>query len=131
MTVQSFKTLEIPRMVRGKPDAWNPQICLAWGETFLTWIKRHVALDSVVPESIWRVKFTPHVGVDLTLLQEDERREVEAGEDRVGFLPDWYWKEIQDVSGEHGSTSGTKPAPTGSSATSAPSASALPTGWQI
>jgi len=128
-TVQSFKTLEIPRMVRGKPDAWDPQICLAWGETFLTWVKRNVAFGSV--ESVWRVKFTPRVGVDLTLLQGDERREMEAGEGRVGFLPDWYWKEIQDVSDEHDSTSGTKPEPTRSSAATAPSASALPTGWQI
>ncbi|KAH9995835.1 RAI1 like PD-XK nuclease-domain-containing protein, partial [Russula vinacea] len=41
-TTESFKTLEIPRMVRGKENAWDPQICLSWGESFLTWIKSNV-----------------------------------------------------------------------------------------
>jgi RAT1-interacting protein len=116
-------------MVRDKPDAWDPQICLTWGETFLAWIKSNVASSIVAPESVWRVKFTPHVGVELTLLQEDERREVEAGEDRVGFLPGWYWKEIQDVPGQHGRSCSAKSEPTRSSTATAPSA--LLTGWQI
>jgi RAT1-interacting protein len=117
-------------MVRGKPDAWDPQICLAWGETFLAWIKSNVVEGTGTPESVWRVVFTPCVGVELTLLQGDERRDVEAGGHRVGFLPDWYWEEIQDIPGEHGST-GTKPEPSQPSAATTPSASALPTGWQI
>jgi RAT1-interacting protein len=116
-------------MVRGKPDAWDPQICLAWGETFLAWIRSNLVSSIATPESVWRVKFTPHVGVELTLLQEDERREVEASEDRVGFLPDWYWKEIQDVPDQHGRSCRVKPEPTRSSA--ATSSSARLTGWQI
>ena len=136
-TVQSFKTLEIPGLVRGKPHAWDPQICLVWAETFLAWIKSNVVVSGAAPESVWRVKFTPCVGVELTLLREDERREVEAGEERVGFLPDWYWKEIQDVTGDqHGSsTSSTKPELSRScvltAAASALRSGALPPGWQI
>lgn len=138
VTVQSYKTLEIPRMVRGKQNAWDPQICLSWGETFLAWIKSNVAAGNDSPPgragSVWRVKFTPRVGAQFALLQEEERREVEAGEDRVGFLPKWYWKEVQDVSGLYSSTSGVRPEPSRSSALPTPFASApatLPTGWQI
>jgi RAT1-interacting protein len=123
-------------MVRDKPHAWDAQICLAWAETFLAWIKNHVVVSEAAPESVWRVKFTPSVGVELTLLREDERREVEAGEERVGFLPDWYWKEIWDDKGdEHSSsTCSTKPELSRSSASAAASAlkpRALPPGWQI
>ena len=88
-------------MVRGKQNAWDPQICLSWGDKFLTWLKSSIVgesrSDNATPESVWRVKFTPRVGVELALLSEEERREVEAGEDRIGFLPKWYYTEIQDA----------------------------------
>lgn len=131
VTVQSYKTLEIPRMVRGKQNAWDPQICLLWAETFLTWLKGNVEAGNAAPGAVWRVKFTPCVGVQLVLLQEEERREVEAGEDRVGFLPTWYWKEIRDVSGASSGTKDTEPEPMRSSASTASVPSTLPTGWQI
>jgi RAT1-interacting protein len=117
-------------MVRGKQNAWDPQISLSWGERFLTWIKRSVESGNAAPGSVWRVKFTPRVGVELALLSEEERREVEAGEDRVGFLPKWYHTEIQDVSSASAqrSASGAEPE---QSRSSAPSANTLPAGWQI
>ena len=123
-------------MVRGKQDAWDPQICLSWGEKFLTWIKGNVESSSgntVSPGSVWRVKFTPRVGVELALLSEEERREVEAGEDRVGFLPSWYHTEIQGVSSPSAqrSASGADQEQSRSSAPSAPVKSTLPAGWQI
>ncbi|KAH9041705.1 RAI1-domain-containing protein [Lactarius pseudohatsudake] len=124
-TVQPFKTLEIPRMVRGKPNAWDAQICLDWGDRFLTWVRKNVVSGTVTPESVWRVKFTPRVGVELTLLHDTGRREVEAGEDRVGFLPTWYWEEI--CSSEHSSASSLDPTPGSVAAAS----SSLPRGWQI
>ncbi|KAI9509830.1 RAI1-domain-containing protein [Russula earlei] len=133
VTVQSYKTLEIPRLVRGKQDAWDPQICLSWGDRFLTWIKSNVEQPgNAAPGSVWRVKFTPCVGVELALLREEERREVEAGEDRVGFLPRWYYEEIQDLSSSNahscGDTFGAEPQPTRSSASTT---GVLPAGWQI
>jgi RAT1-interacting protein len=120
-------------MVRDKQGAWDPQICLLWAETFLKWLKSNVEVGDAAPGSVWRVKFTPRVGVQLTLLQEEERREVEAGEDRVGFLPTWYWKEVQDVSGAYSSMRDTEPEPRRSSgsASTASVPSTLPTGWQI
>jgi RAT1-interacting protein len=136
MTVESYKTLEIPRMVRDKQNAWDPQICLSWGENFLTWLKSSIGesrSDNAIPENVWRVKFTPRVGVELALLSEEERHEVEAGEDRIGFLPKWYYTEIQDAS----SQSAQRSAPSGAESEqsrSAPSESikrSLPVGWQI
>jgi RAT1-interacting protein len=126
-TVQSFKTLELPRMVRGKPNAWDAQICLDWAEKFLTWVKKNVTSRIVAPESVWRVKFTPRVGVELTLLHDIARKEVEAGEDRIGFLPTWYWEEIQMSPSEHGSASCPDPTPRPVTAESC----SLPKGWQI
>jgi RAT1-interacting protein len=40
---------------------------------------------------VWRVSFVPRVGVSVSLLDKEGVEEVEAGEDRVGFLPRWYW----------------------------------------
>jgi hypothetical protein len=92
-TVQSFKTINIPRLVRGKPGAWDPLVCLEWGQQFLKFIKnivqdqKHTDRDN----RVWRVKFTPRVGVSVSLLDEAGVEEVVAGEDRVGFLPRSYW----------------------------------------
>jgi RAT1-interacting protein len=72
--VQSFKTLEIPRLVRGKPNAWDPLLCLAWGDRFLN---------------------VPGQGASIRGLNEDEVKAVEGGEDRIGFLPRWYWNEVE------------------------------------
>jgi RAT1-interacting protein len=122
-------------MVRGKENAWDPQICLSWGERFLTWIKRNVESSGTAApgSSVWRVKFTPGVGVELALLSEEERREVEAGEDRVGFLPRWYHTaEIQDVSSPSAQRGASAAEPERQSRSSAPSAgTTLPAGWQI
>ena len=122
-------------MVRGKQDAWDPQICLSWGDRFLTWVKDNVDSKSAraAPESVWRVKFTPRVGVEIALLSEEGRREVEAGEDRVGFLPKWYYTEIQDASSVNAQrrSSGVEPEQSSSSAPSASINCALTAGWQI
>jgi RAT1-interacting protein len=93
-TLQPFKTLEIPRMVRGKPNAWDPNICLAWGERFLGQVRDwmlQIAQDPTkesVP--VGRVSFTPGKGVSFKALGDAEVAEVRAGEDRIGFLPLWY-----------------------------------------
>jgi len=110
--------MNIPRMVRGKPGAWDPQVCLAWGQQFLQWLQAIAQRDSDVEipastdrindsrrsatpaltslPSVWRVTFTPRVGVEVMRLDADGVREVEAGEDRVGFLPSWYWKVLHE-----------------------------------
>ncbi len=102
-TIQSFKTVEIPRLVRGKAGAWAPLTCLDWGNRFLTF------LQSVIPSShlpggdaggsgpdVWRAVFSPGTGIKLRQLNETELSDVVHGEDRVGFLPRWYWSELAE-----------------------------------
>lgn len=133
-TVQTFKTVEIPRMVRGKPHAWDPVRCLDWAKKFLAFLRdtvTPVSLDgrpaahtesssssspsearNPSPESskddgttettskpatvsVWRVTFTPGTGVSISQLGQAGVDEVEAGEERVGFLPKWYFDELK------------------------------------
>jgi hypothetical protein len=96
-TTQSFKTIQIPRQVRGKPGAWDPSICLDWGHRFLSFLKSTIASHSSAnsPRSVWRVTFTPGDGVTAAPLDQAGIDEVEAGEDRVGFLPRWYADELR------------------------------------
>ncbi|KAJ6623977.1 RAI1 like PD-XK nuclease-domain-containing protein, partial [Mycena sp. CBHHK59/15] len=89
-TTQVFKTIEIPRLVRGKAHAWDPVLCLRWGHEFLNFLKKQVGGQSET--SVWRVKFGPKVGVEM--LDASDVGDVVAGEDRVGFLPRWYWDEV-------------------------------------
>lgn len=53
-------------------------------------------LKSKPKAKVWRVRFTPRTGVSVSILDEEGVKEVEAGqEDRVGFLPRWYWDAIE------------------------------------
>lgn len=81
-------------------------MCLSWGEQFIRFIK------SVVSEptehsaegrdkdaenralNVWRVKFAPGAGVSVALLDAEGVQEVEDGDDRIGFLPRWYLKDL-------------------------------------
>ncbi|KAF8071791.1 RAI1 like PD-XK nuclease-domain-containing protein [Lyophyllum atratum] len=94
-TTQSFKTIQIPRLVRGKPGAWDPLICLDWGHNFLSFLKDVVSREASQDASVWRVKFTPQEGVTVEILDPIGVEDVKAGEDRVGFLPTWYWDQLQ------------------------------------
>ena len=94
-TTQVFKTIEIPRMVRRKPGAWDPQICLSWGQSFLSTLKSKIANETSDKSNstprVWRVTLKPKEGVAITLLDAEGIKEVEGGEDRIGFLPRWYY----------------------------------------
>ncbi|KAI5892903.1 RAI1-domain-containing protein [Schizophyllum commune H4-8] len=101
--IQDFKTMEIPRMVRGKPGAWDPTVCLAWGERFFGWLRGNVgdasgdqpdATNGHQAAAVWRVRFTPKAGVSVSRLDVAGVTDVEGGEDRVGFLPRWYWEDV-------------------------------------
>jgi hypothetical protein len=154
-TLQSFKTMQLPRMVRGKRGAWDPMVCLGWGEGFLKWLNGVVRFSEVDSDwsdvtsegkdekereenadrkkegvRMWRVKFTPRIGVEAYELDVEGVRDVEDdGEGpvldhapptsalgsgasgtattppsraevertgRVGFLPGWYWEQLEE-----------------------------------
>jgi len=93
-TTQSFKTIQIPRLVRGKPGAWDPLTCLDWGHNFICFLKDVVSRGAYSDASVWRVKFIPQRGITIEILGPIGVEDVRAGEDRVGFLPTWYWDEL-------------------------------------
>ncbi|PBK75857.1 RAI1-domain-containing protein [Armillaria solidipes] len=105
-TVQSFDTTKIPRLVRGKAGSWDPSICLNWGEEILTFLKKILQGSDADKASVWRVKFVPKEGVTIVKLTDNLVDEVVNGEERVGFLPKWYWDEMETVATVAQSTSG-------------------------
>ncbi|KZT23079.1 RAI1-domain-containing protein [Neolentinus lepideus HHB14362 ss-1] len=139
-TVQSFKTIELPRLVRGKPGAWDPQLCLDWGQRFLSYLKGVIQQTPPKDGQVWRVRFAPGKGVSISVLDGEGVRDVEAGEDRVGFLPRWFWEEETErkksAGNVEGGTSGQNTRPHASEIReSAPIAGSsrkkLPAGWTI
>jgi len=98
-TTQTFKTTELPRLVRGKPHAWDPHVCMHWGDVFLNFLQENVPNCETKDEKydVWRVKFTPGMGVSIAQLDMAGVSEVEAREDRVGFLPRWYFDNLDDL----------------------------------
>ncbi|TFK40441.1 RAI1 like PD-XK nuclease-domain-containing protein [Crucibulum laeve] len=135
ITTQSFKTMELPRLVRGKPGAWDPLVCLAWGHRFLTFLRDVVQQQGNTP--VWRAKFVPGSGATVRRLDEDDVVDVVGGEERVGFLPRWYWEEARTQIAPHAQPSEEHrthgpPRPMAASASSSgTSTSAVATGWQI
>ncbi|KAI0790010.1 RAI1 like PD-XK nuclease-domain-containing protein [Abortiporus biennis] len=97
-TVQKFQTIQIPRMVRNKPGAWDPQISLDWGNNFIAFLKSCIDASELSPGNkprVWRVVFKPREGITASLLDDQGVQEVQSGEERFGFLPNWYAEELR------------------------------------
>lgn len=127
--------MELPRLVRDKPGAWNPLICLKWGKDFIDFLTSIVTSRTPSEngvEPIWRIKFTPRSGVAATLLAEEDVEKVVNGEDRIGFLPRWYVDELTELQSlsrpSEAATSTFKPPPDTSKQKST---GTLPSGWQV
>jgi len=56
-------------------------------------------MTDLAPSSsdVGRILFTPGSGVTFSRLDDAQVLEVVAGEDRVGFLPNWYYHERVNV----------------------------------
>jgi len=44
-SLETFDTLFMPRLVRGKPGMWDPIVCLRFLDEFLSWLRRSVSTD--------------------------------------------------------------------------------------
>ncbi|KAI5475564.1 RAI1-like domain containing protein [Pseudohyphozyma bogoriensis] len=121
--LQTFQTLSIPRLVRGKPHAWDPLACLASGNALIDFIissiRAHPASATRGDEMVFRVSFDPHrggVGI-RTLSQAEVDEEVlgakkDLGEGgRTGFLKrEWVeWK--RGLTGRSANGGGQAPPP--------------------
>ncbi|KAJ7928857.1 RAI1-domain-containing protein [Mycena leptocephala] len=133
-TTQTFRTVEIPRLVRGKTHGWDPARCLRWGRRFWgLWgagrgwdegrgekerspegeeeeereSESKTQMQTHPDAAVWRVTFRPGVGVELVRLAAEVVRDVEGDKDdvdRVGFLPRWYWEEVVGTGAGAGNT---------------------------
>ncbi|PFH48775.1 hypothetical protein AMATHDRAFT_64726 [Amanita thiersii Skay4041] len=100
LKTQSYQTAHIPRLVRGRRDAWDPLLCLEWGYDILSFFKERIMADindGAPPDTVWRARFVPSHAVLFQKLDRAGVDEVVAGEDRIGFLPRWYWQEVMGV----------------------------------
>jgi RAT1-interacting protein len=72
-----------------------------WGDVFLAFLQQHVPNQKKdeTGHKVWRVKFTPSSGVLITQLDSTEVDEVSAGEDRIGFIPRWYFDTLDEACG--------------------------------
>ena len=124
VTTQSFRTVEIPRSVRGRPGAWDPLICLDWGDRFLSFL--HKTLPVNTGKDVWRVTFTPQVGITAMMLDAAGVEDVMGGDDRVGFLPRWYWDEMEPIADGSSCTSAHR----GACSHNTAGKSGVPSGWR-
>lgn len=105
VTHQEFNTLTMPRLVRGKPHAWNPTACLNFASQLLSSIRSHIATtipSSRIPVEEATQKYPVHrICFDLTtrqvtvspLEESDVLEQIKGGEvlGRVGFLLSDYY----------------------------------------
>ena len=79
--LQTYNTLEIPRIVRHERDMWDASICINFLNKFLTWVKS-VAVkddDKKVYMFSWR---TPFIQVTVSEMEDESH----------AFLPEWFIK---------------------------------------
>ncbi|KAG0176423.1 Dom-3 Z [Apophysomyces sp. BC1034] len=55
-SLKTFKTLEIPRKVRGKSAMWNPEVCMNFANDVLEWIRSAIEKDdpAVTYSIVWK-----------------------------------------------------------------------------
>ena len=76
-------------------------------------------------KDVWRVAFTPKVGITVVMLDASGVEDVMGGDDRVGFLPRWYWDEMELTADGSGDASAHR------GESSQRQASGVPSGWRI
>jgi RAT1-interacting protein len=120
----SFKTLELPRLVRPKPHAWDPQALLSSANSILQFIKSTISSDAetqifetsftnlssedglelIKDWPIWRVSFDGDGELRVRKLEGVDRQELveRKSEDRVGFLTKRWVEGLREMRDEKG-----------------------------
>ncbi|KDN41152.1 RAI1-domain-containing protein [Tilletiaria anomala UBC 951] len=105
---QEFKTLEIPRLVRGKPHAWDPKACLNFAAALLDHIERLMRTSktnqTAASPNVWRITWQPgQPEVAMRQLSEKQIAEdITKGEQaRFGILPREFVNFLQSSQASH------------------------------
>ncbi|XP_075692533.1 decapping and exoribonuclease protein isoform X2 [Rhinoderma darwinii] len=78
VSLEKFKTSEIPHLVRGDKQSWDPAVCMNFCNAFLNYIKKVVTTDD--PRVVYVFSWEP--GQDITFTMEAESDKL--------VIPDWY-----------------------------------------
>ncbi|KAG0298529.1 Dom-3 Z [Linnemannia gamsii] len=57
VTVETFKTMEIPRLVRGKEGTWDTTICINFLDAVLNFLRKQITVDD--PEVSYTIRWAP------------------------------------------------------------------------
>ncbi|KAK3846263.1 MAG: RAI1 like PD-XK nuclease-domain-containing protein [Linnemannia gamsii] len=57
ITVKNFKTMEIPRLVRGKEGAWDTTICINFLDAVLNFLRKQIKIDN--PNISYTIRWAP------------------------------------------------------------------------
>ena len=84
--MEMFETLKIPRIVRGKPHAWDGNVCLNFTDQFLSWLDQKIDQHDD-PSFVWTITF--QAPFNQIILKREQ--------DRKTFLPSWYISEMNRI----------------------------------
>ncbi|XP_064651593.1 decapping and exoribonuclease protein-like [Lineus longissimus] len=84
--LKTYRTMEIPNMVRDKPNMWNAGICFNFLNAFLSFVKKVMVMDNST-RSPYVFRYKPKVSRDKVVW------ECHPPDSMYSFLPDWY---VQD-----------------------------------
>lgn len=81
-------------MIRGKGQhSWDSGLALDFAERFLTFLRRELSNTMTTAKDVWRIIFTPKIGMRIVKLDtEEDLSYVRGGEDRIGFLPRAFYE---------------------------------------
>ncbi|XP_056396923.1 decapping and exoribonuclease protein-like isoform X1 [Hyla sarda] len=88
VSLEKFKTSEIPHLVRSDKQSWDPATCMNFCNAFLSYMKKVVTTDD--PRVVYVFSWEP--GQDVTYTVETN------SDDPV--VPDWYVRELSQMSGQ-------------------------------
>ncbi|KAI8512322.1 hypothetical protein Bbelb_089610 [Branchiostoma belcheri] len=76
--LETFKTMEIPNIIKADSHTWNPSVCVNFCDQFLSHVKKVVQEDNC--RLVYLFTWRPNCPVTHTVHRDSE----------YSFLPDWY-----------------------------------------
>lgn len=84
--LQTYPTLEIPKMIKDIPHCWDPAVCFNFCDKFLQTIKDTITKDD--PRKAYVFTYTPNEPVRWLEYPQDSE---------YSFLPPWYYQSNKET----------------------------------
>ncbi|KAF9928780.1 Dom-3 Z [Linnemannia zychae] len=85
VTVETFRTMEIPRLVRGKEGAWDSTVCINFLDSVLNFLRKQITIDD--PEVTYLIRWSPPF----------QAIEIECKGKGTSFLTERYLNSIRNI----------------------------------